>query len=80
MVTTINFFSKTVRFYLDGFANMRLGKSLWILIGIKLFILFAVVKVFFFPNFLETHFDNDLERSAYVLDQLTHTTNTNKEK
>jgi len=62
---------KIFHFYVDGFKNMKLGKSLWLLIAIKLFILFAVVKWLFFPNFLETHFQNDTERSAYVLEHLT---------
>lgn len=31
---------------------MTLGRTLWLIIGIKLFIMFAILKVFFFPNFL----------------------------
>ncbi len=59
------------RFYLDGFRSMTVGKTLWIIIGIKLFIMFAVLKLFFFPNFLKSNFDNDSERSEYVIEQLT---------
>ena len=44
------------RFYRDGFRNMTIGKSLWKIILIKLFIIFAVLKVFFFPDFLSTQF------------------------
>jgi len=63
---------KTIyHFYRDGFQNMKLGRKLWILIAVKLFILFAVVKYFFFPNILEEKFNNDAERSDYVLQQLT---------
>lgn len=32
---------------------MTLGRTLWLIIGIKLFIMFAILKVFFFPNFLK---------------------------
>ena len=32
---------------------MTLGKTLWLIIGIKFFIMFAILKVFFFPNFLK---------------------------
>ena len=39
--------------YYDGFRQMTLGKTLWLIIGIKLFIMFAILKVFFFPNFLK---------------------------
>ena len=58
-------------FYLDGFRNMTVGKTLWIIIGIKLFIMFAILRLFFFPNFLKTNFDDDLARSEYVIEQFT---------
>lgn len=50
---------------------MKLGKTLWLLIGIKLFVLFAVIKWLFFPNYLKTNFQNDTQRSEHVLNQLT---------
>jgi hypothetical protein len=59
------------RFYRDGFASMKLGKKLWLLVAIKLFILFAVVKYFFFPDILKEHFQTDQQRSEYILQQLT---------
>ena len=51
--------------YYDGFRNMRLGKTLWTIILIKLFIMFAILKVFFFPNFLKEHAPQGQE-SDYV--------------
>ena len=62
---------KVFKFYVDGFRSMTVGKTLWLIIGIKLFIMFAVLKLFFFPDFLKTNFDNDSERSEYVIEQLT---------
>ncbi len=59
------------RFYLDGFRSMTVGRTLWLIIGIKLFIMFVVLKLFFFPNFLKSNFENDSERSEYVIEQLT---------
>ncbi len=59
------------RFYLDGFRQMTLGKTLWKIIIIKLLIMFGVLKLFFFPDFLATNFTTDKERADYVLDQLT---------
>ncbi|WP_028913313.1 DUF4492 domain-containing protein [Prevotella sp. MA2016] len=50
-----NFFCKVFHLYYDGFRSMTLGKTLWAIILIKLFIIFAVLKVFFFPNFLKEH-------------------------
>ena len=62
---------KILSFYLDGFKEMKLGKRLWLIIAIKIFILFVIMKWIFFPNYLETHFSNDKERSTYILEQLT---------
>ena len=39
------------RFYYDGFREMRLGRTLWAIILIKLFILF-VLRLLFFPDVL----------------------------
>lgn len=41
-------------FYLNGFRGMTLGRTLWGIILLKLFIMFAILKVFFFPNFLDS--------------------------
>ena len=60
------------RFYYEGFANMsRPSKKLWLIIFIKLIIMFAVLKLFFFENFLNSQFDTDKEKSEYVSKQLT---------
>lgn len=42
------------RFYLEGFKSMTLGRTLWLIILIKLFIMFFILRLFFFPNFLNT--------------------------
>ncbi len=61
---------KVVDFYVEGFRSMTLGKTLWAIILIKLFIMFAILKVFFFPNFLNSQFDSDKEKSEYVGERL----------
>jgi hypothetical protein len=50
---------------------MTLGKKLWTIILIKLIILFLILKLFFFPDFLKTNFKTDKERSNHVIEQLT---------
>ena len=66
------------RFYYEGFTTMSWwGKRVWIIILIKLFIIFIVLKVFFFPDFLGKNYDSDAQRSEYVLDQLTLTSPAN---
>ena len=37
-------------FYLEGFRSMTLGRTLWLIILVKLFIMFFILKIFFFPN------------------------------
>jgi flagellar basal body-associated protein FliL len=66
-----NIFIRVFRFYLEGFKAMTVGKTLWIIIIIKLFILFFVLKIFFFPNLLKKNFKSDEERSKHVIEQLT---------
>lgn len=57
--------------YYDGFRSMVVGKALWKIIFIKLFVMFAVLKLFFFPDFLATNFATDAERADHVLENLT---------
>ena len=52
-----NFLYRVYDLYVDGFRHMRLGRTLWAIILIKLFIIFVVLKIFFFPNFLKQHAD-----------------------
>jgi hypothetical protein len=59
--------------YVDGFRHMRLGKTLWAIILIKLFIIFVILKVFFFPNFLKQHAEGD--EASYVATELTNRAN-----
>jgi len=58
-------------FYKEGFRGMTLGKKLWAIILIKLFILFFILKLFFFPDILKTNYKTDEERSAHVIEELT---------
>ncbi|MEN6456730.1 MAG: DUF4492 domain-containing protein [Prolixibacteraceae bacterium] len=68
-----NSFYRIWRFYIEGFRDMSIwGKQVWIIILIKLFIMFVVLKLFFFPNFLNTNFDTDEQRSEQVLENLTN--------
>ncbi len=50
---------------------MTLGRSLWKIIIIKLLVMFAILKVFFFPNFLKTNFSTDQERADHVIQELS---------
>lgn len=58
-------FKRIALFYWEGFRNMTLGKTLWLIILIKLFVLFAILRVFFFPNYLGK-MQTEAEKSDYV--------------
>lgn len=52
-----------------------LGRQLWVLILLKLFIFFVILKLFFFPDLLKRDYDNDAERAQAVR---THLSNPDK--
>ena len=56
-----NILSRVYHLYADGFRSMTVGRTLWLVIIIKLFIIFVVLKLFFFPDFLSTHAEKDGE-------------------
>ena len=61
---------KIWRFYMEGFRSMTLGKTLWAIILIKLFIMFFILRLFFFPNILQQNYDTDEERANQVIENL----------
>ncbi len=60
-----------VKLYLDAF-RYRLSRRLFIIILIKFFILFAILKTFFFKDYLDSRFSTDKEKAQYVLNNLTN--------
>ena len=74
-----NILIRIFHFYIEGFKNMTVGKKLWVIILIKLFILFVVLKLFFFKDFLSEKFDTDQEKGDYVIEQLTKPNITNND-
>ena len=64
------FWSQVFHLYYDGFRSMTVGKTLWLIIAIKLFIFFVIIKMLFFPNFLSTKCDTEQEKTEYVRQQL----------
>ncbi|MDE5692247.1 MAG: DUF4492 domain-containing protein [Alistipes sp.] len=60
---------RAVRFYADGFRAMTVGRTLWTIVLVKLLVMFAVLKLFFFPDLLAGK--DERQRAAHVLEQLT---------
>ena len=61
-----NFFTM----FRDGFKSMTIGKTLWLIVIIKLAIMFLILRPFFFPNFLNSKFDNPESKADYVREEL----------
>ena len=57
--------SRIFHLYYDGFRTMTLGKTLWAVILIKLAIIFLVLKLFFFPDFINTNAMNG-DKAGFV--------------
>lgn len=62
---------KILDLYIDGFRNMTVGKKLWGIIILKLAIIFLVFKLFFFPDFLGSRYDDDEDKARAVARELT---------
>ncbi|EAL1123727.1 DUF4492 domain-containing protein [Campylobacter coli] len=57
-------------FYKEGFKNLTLGKTLWKIIFIKLFIMLVILKLFVFDVNFNSIFKNDNEKSNFVIENL----------
>jgi len=69
---------KIFDFYLEGFREMTpRGKKLWFIILLKLFIMFAVLRYFFFPDIMKENFKTDSERIQHIEKQLIITKGKN---
>jgi len=72
------FIDHIYQFYRDGFKNMTVGVTLWAIVLIKLFIMFAILRVFFFPNYLNSHFDTQKDKADHVRNELIEKSNVVK--
>ena len=73
----MNAAAKIASFYWQGFRSMKTGRTLWLIIIIKLIIIFGFLKLVFYPDLLNSKFDNDAQRAAYVLENITAPTDIN---
>ena len=70
MTAIIEFSRKVWDLYYGGFRSMTVGKTLWLIILVKVFIFFVVMKLLFFPNILKRDFNTDEERADHVRSEL----------
>ena len=67
-----NFFRRVADLYVDGFRNMTVGRTLWVLIILKVALLLLGFKLIFFPDLLQRDYDSDQDRAQAVRSSLTH--------
>ncbi len=65
-MNTPRWFYGFITFFKDGFSQMTVGRTLWAIALIKLFIMFAILRVFFFPNYLNSKFEKEQDKADYV--------------
>ena len=59
------------KMFWEGFTNMTtLGKTLWIIVIIKLIFMFFILKPICSPNYLNKNFDNAAEKADHVRKEL----------
>ena len=64
-----NILYKVYHLYADGFRQMRIGRVLWAIILIKLFVIFVVLKLLFFPDVVRQRAHGG-DCAAYVAGEL----------
>lgn len=84
------FVRKVLDFYREGFSGMDTGRTLWLVIIVKVFIIFFILKLFFMPDVLKLKAAGG-SKADYVSSRLTgavaeeplqagETTSDNKQK
>jgi len=72
-------FKRILFFYIDGFKNLSdLGRRLWVIIIIKLVVIFVVIRGFLMPT-LNSKLSKSAQKKLYI-NQLTKITTTNQQK
>ncbi len=65
------FWRRALALYVDGFRSLSpTAKTLWVIILIKLFIMFAILRAFFFPNIVKQQGDKE-QQATFVMEQIT---------
>ena len=73
MNSVVSFFRRAYNLYYDGFRNMTVGRTLWAVIIVKLIIIFVILKIFFFPNFIGQHAEKG-EEAEFVAGEVLERT------
>ena len=73
-------FKRILFFYIDGFKNLSdLGRKLWVIIIIKLVVIFVVIRAFLMPT-LNREVKNPEARQQLYIKQITGTLSAKQKK
>ena len=67
----MNRINSIYRFYIDGFKDMRVGKTLWKLIFIKLAVIFIFLNYFVHDKSIKTEYQTYDEKVNFVYKNIT---------
>ena len=66
-------FRRILFFYIDGFENLsETGRTLWIIVIIKLVVIFVIIRAFLFPT-IDTKIHNKAKLTQLYINQITKT-------
>lgn len=68
-----NWLYKVYDLYIDGFRSMTVGRTLWAIIIIKLIVIFCVLKLFFFHDYIGENAQEGQE-AEFVFDEVINNT------
>lgn len=57
-------------FYIDGFKNMKLGKSLWKVVLLKIFLILVVLNYFVYDKSINSEFKTENAKADFVYKNL----------
>lgn len=66
----MNIIKNIYTFYFDGFKNMKIGKTLWKVIFIKLLFIFTLLNYFIYDKSIKTQYKTSSEKSNFVYNNL----------
>ena len=69
-LNTPTMLKRIINFYYEGFSNMRIGKTLWVVVLVKLAVIFVILRIFFMPDILSER-AGDGNEADYVSSQIT---------
>ena len=69
--------SRIIDFYVQGFKSMTIGRVLWLIIIVKLIIMFGILKVFFFRDYLKEQSGNKSDYPGIVIESMNNNSKVN---